>query len=488
MGIQHNILAIFSTLVSRRQVRLLGLVLLLVCSGCQRDELGQSVEELDTLKVISRNGPTTYYEDRTGPTGFEYELAKMFADYLGVDLEIIVHHSIEEIFQSLENNSAHLAAAGLTITPERQKRLNFSPTYLQVEQYVLYRTDRSRPTSLEDLYNSRITIMANSSHEEILRQLSRTRPELVYRAATDVETIDLLDMLEDGEIDFTVLDSNEYIANRGFYPRLGIAFDIGEPGHLAWALPGEIKTPGLMEALQSFFETIEKDGRLKQLTERFYSHSEQVNRMGSLTFSQAVERRLPKYEELIKAVALEYTLDWQLLAAISYQESHWNPRARSPTGVRGMMMLTLPTAREMGIKNRLDAEQSLRGGARYFNKIFNLLPESLQDPDRTWFALAAYNVGRGHLEDARVITEQRGGDPTKWADVKESLPLLRKKRWYKDTKHGYARGDEPVTYVQNIRHYYNLLNWTELSKNRTPPPQQMEQYLPESLRKEFRTL
>ena len=457
---------------------------LLLLGACQQQDTAESVQESGTLKVISRNGPTTYYEDRAGPTGFEYELAKMFADYLGVELEIIVHHSIEEIFQGLEENKAHLAAAG----PERQKRLNFSPSYMDVEQYVLYRTDRTRPKTVEDLVDSRIAIMANSSHEEILEELSQSIPNLSFRAATDVETVDLLDMLAEGEIDYTILDSNEYIANRGFYPRLGIAFEIGKRGHLAWALPGTVKTPGLQAALKEFFKTIKKDGRLRQLEERFYGHSEQVNRMGSLTFNEAVERRFPKYEELIKSIATEYSIDWQLLAAISYQESYWNPRAKSPTGVRGMMMLTLPTAREMGVKNRLDASQSLRGGARYFNKILSRIPTSVEDPDRTWFALAAYNVGRGHLEDARVITQKLGGDPDKWADVKDNLPLLSKKRWYKDTKHGYARGDEPVTYVQNIRHYYNLLNWTELAKNRTPPPQQVEQYLPDSLKKDFRML
>ena len=464
------------------------LSLLLALGSCDQEEAQLSVQELGTLRVVTRNGPTTYYEDRSGPTGFEYELASMFADYLGVELELIVHHSLDEIFTSLEDNSAHLAAAGLTVTPERLKRLNFSPTYLDVEQYVIYRADHPRPKNVEELANSRITVMANSSHEEILRNLATDIPELSFRAATDVETIDLLDMLNDGEIDYTILDSNEYIANRGFYPELGIAFPIGEPGHLAWALPGTVKTPGLQKSLEEFFQTINEDGRLRQLQERFYGHSEQVNRMGSLTFTQAVEKRFPRYEELIKATAKEFSVEWQLLAAISYQESHWNPKARSPTGVRGMMMLTLPTAREMGIKNRLDATESLRGGARYFNKILSRIPESVEDPDRTWFALAAYNVGMGHLEDARVITQQRGGDPNKWADVKENLPLLRKKRWYKDTQHGYARGDEPVSYVQNIRHYYNVLTWSELAKNRTPPPQQVEQYLPEALRRNFRAL
>ncbi len=456
-------------------------------SGCQ-DQQQLSVQEIGTLKVVSRNGPTTYYEDRSGATGFEYELVHMFADYLEVELEIIPLHSLEEIFTTLDQNEAHLAAAGLTVTAERQKRLNFSENYMEIDQYIVYRTDRPRPKTIEDISNQSILVIANSSHQEILEQLSLQNPDIQFRTATDVETIDLMDMLNDGEIDFTILDSNEFIANRGFYPRLDIAFKVGEPGQLAWALPGTILTPGLTDSLASFFRQVKDDGRLRQLQERFYGHSEQVNQMGSLTFSQAVEKRLPKYQQLIQSVAEEYEIDWRLLAAHSYQESYWNPKAKSPTGVRGMMMLTLPTAKEMGVKNRLDASQSLRGGARYFNRILKLLPEQIKEPDRTWFALAAYNVGRGHLEDARIITEQQGKDPNRWADVKDTLPLLRKHRWYKNTRHGYARGDEPVTYVHNIRHYYNLLNWQELAKNRTPPPQQVDQYLPQQLRQEFKSL
>ncbi|MEE8057390.1 MAG: membrane-bound lytic murein transglycosylase MltF [Pseudomonadales bacterium] len=464
------------------------LILAWLATGCTEQNTPLTIQEQGTLRIISRNGPTTYYEDRSGPTGFEYELAKLFADYLGVKLKISAQHSLEDIFEALEDNEAHIAAAGLTITKERQKRLNFSPPYLEIKQYLLYRADRVRPKSPEDILGSRITVMANSSHEEILSALELQYPDLIWRTATDVETVDLLDMLADGDIDYTILDSNEYIANRGFYPRLNIGFEIGEPGQLAWALPGKINTPGLMKELEVFFNLIKENGTLRQLKERFYSHSKQVNRIGSLTFNQAISKRFPKYEKLIKQVATEYNIDWQLLAAISYQESHWNPRAKSPTGVRGMMMLTLPTAKEMGIKNRLDAEQSLRGGVRYFNKILQRIPAGIKEPDRTWFSLAAYNVGRGHLEDARKITASRGGDPNKWADVKDNLPLLRKRRWYKNTKHGYARGNEPVTYVQNIRHYYNVLNWAELAKDRTPPPQQVEQYLPDPLKSNIRSL
>jgi membrane-bound lytic murein transglycosylase F len=456
--------------------------------GCTEQYTPRSIKDQGSLRIITRNGPTNYFEDKDGATGFEYELAKLFAEFLQVKLEVTVVHSLEDIFLALEKNQAHIAAAGLTITEQRQKRLNFAPPYMDVKQYVVFRTDRLRPKSPADLINSKVTIMADSSHDEILNNLQLEYPALKWRTATDVETIDLLDMLEDGEIDYTILDSNEYLANRGFYPRLNIGFEIGEPGQLAWALPGNIQTPEITSQLEKFFIQIKENGDLRQLEERFYSHSEQVNRIGSLTFNQAVEKRLPKYLELIQQVALEYGMDWRLLASISYQESHWNPRAKSPTGVRGMMMLTLPTAKEVGVTNRLDAEQSLQGGARYFNKILQRMPSGVKEPDRSWFALAAYNVGTGHLEDARKITKLREGNPNKWADVKDSLPLLQKRRWYKDTKHGYARGNEPVTYVQNIRHFYSLMNWTELAKNRTPPPQQVEQYLPQSLKQQFKAL
>ncbi|MCW9016578.1 MAG: transglycosylase SLT domain-containing protein, partial [Kangiellaceae bacterium] len=128
---------------------------------------------------------------------------------------------------------------------------------------------------------------------------------------------------------------------------------------------------------------------------------------------------------------------------------------------RGMMMLTLRTAKQLGISNRLDPKQSIEGGAKYFRKVKKRVPDRIVEPDRTWFALAGYNVGWGHVEDARIITQQQGADPDKWSDVKERLPLLQKKKWYKKTKHGYARGAEPVRYVTNIRRYYDVLVWLD---------------------------
>ena len=176
----------------------------------------------------------------------------------------------------------------------------------------------------------------------------------------------------------------------------------------------------------------------------------EVRTIARLFNVKASREKLPTYLPLFQKYATD-DIDWRLLAAVAYQESHWNPRAKSPTGVRGMMMLTLPTAKQLGIKSRIDPEQSIRGGARYIQKNKRRIPERIPEPDRTWLALAAYNIGFGHLEDARRLTQKFGADPDRWVDVKEYLPLLRQRKYYKQTRFGYARGDEPVQYVDNIK-------------------------------------
>lgn len=167
---------------------------------------------------------------------------------------------------------------------------------------------------------------------------------------------------------------------------------------------------------------------------------------------------------MYKNAADKYGLDWKLLAAMGYQESHWNPKAVSPTGVRGIMMLTLQTAGHLGIKNRLDPESSIMGGAKYLDQIRRRFPEELKEPDRTWFAMAAYNVGYYHVIDAQILARKLGKDPNKWLDLQTVLPLLAQKKWYKKTLYGYARGWEPVKYVTNIRRYYDLLQY-QLNKD-----------------------
>ena len=465
--------------IGRRVLVAVCMASLVACMG--PDSLGR-IKERGELVVASRNGPTTYFTDKGEAAGFEYALSQMFAEELGVKLRIETPHNIADILQSVRRRQVDFAAAGLTVTAQRQEEFAFSHPYYDIEPQILYVSGTARPRSVEDLYGGRLVTLADSSHAETLAALQLEHPDLQWQEMYDVEVLDLMDMVATGAATYAVVDSNEFVANRSFYPKLRVGFNLGATESLAWLfVPGEDNLR-LKHRADSFLERVAADGSLDQLKEQHFGHAIGVTQVDSQTFSRRMRRRLPKYEELIRAVADEYQMDWHLLAAIAYQESHWNPYARSPTGVRGMMMLTLNTAREMSVDNRLDASQSLRGGARYFKKIKRLLPADVEEPDRTWFALAAYNIGRGHLEDARVITERQGGDPDRWIDVKARLPLLQRSKYYRGTRHGYARGSEPVTYVKNIRHYYNIMAWQDISKNRPVPPVAAEDYLPEILR------
>jgi membrane-bound lytic murein transglycosylase MltF len=217
------------------------------------------------------------------------------------------------------------------------------------------------------------------------------------------------------------------------------------------------KTEAIYFAASEFLETVKNDDMLERFLKKQETHSQPLDFANMHTFMTYILERLQKFRVLFERLAGEYNLDWRLLAAIAYQESHWNPEAVSPTGVCGLMMLTRDTAKYVGITNRTDPEQSVRGGARYFTIVKKKIPERIPEPDRTWLALASYNMGFGHLEDARILTQRLGGNPDSWQDVKKRLPLLSVQKWHSRTKHGYARGHEPVKYVQNIHNYYSIL-------------------------------
>ncbi|PCK09736.1 MAG: membrane-bound lytic murein transglycosylase MltF [Alteromonadaceae bacterium] len=412
------------------------------------------------LHMVSRNGPTTFYEGPQGLTGFEYVLAKKFADRLGVDLVVHAEDDLGMMFDSIQNKDFHFAAAGLTITEKRKNKVRFADPYLEVTQTLIYNTGAKRPKSIEDVIGSKIAVIGNSSHSERLRFMQREYPALVWQEYNNVEMLDLLEMVHNGEIDYTIVDSNAYDYNKSLYPRAKSAFDVSEGEQLAWAFPPGNDDSLFME-VQRFFRDIKQIGVIEDTVERFYGHLGELDYSGALVFSRRIDTRLPKWQDKLKKTGEKYDLDWSLLAAISYQESHWNPSAKSPTGVRGFMMLTLNTAKELKVTNRLSADQSIDGGARYFKKMLNRMPERIQEPERTWLALAAYNIGYGHLEDARILTQHRGGNPDKWVDVKEDILKLAKSKYYKFTKHGYARGWEAVDYVQNIRNFHTIIAWNE---------------------------
>lgn len=430
----------------------------LALAACGRpDTLLERIKDNDELIVVTRNAATTYYEGPHGPTGLEYDLAALFAEHLGVRMRLVMPENFQDILDMVERGEAHIAAAGLTVTAARQRRVRFGPVYQTITPQLVYRSGSVGPRNLDGLPGV-LEVLAGSSHEERLFELQSEYPDLTWRSNTTQESAELLHLVWEQLIDYTVADSNELAIHQRFYPELRVAFDINEAEPLAWAFTAGADDSLYREA-EDFFAQLRASGKLDQLLERHYGHVRDFDYVGTRRYMSHIAQRLPEYIPLFEAGAAETALDWRLLAAVGYQESHWNPEAVSPTGVRGLMMLTHNTMRFLGLSDRTDPEQSVLGGARYIRLLKDKLPERITDPDRTWLALAAYNVGYGHLEDARVLTQKRGGDPDKWMDVKDSLPLLAQKRWYSQTRHGYARGHEPVRYVENIRSYYDILVW-----------------------------
>jgi membrane-bound lytic murein transglycosylase F len=457
-------------------------LLSLLC-GCERQDSFAQIQARGELVVVSRNSPTTYYLGTSGPTGFEYALAKLLAEDLGVDLRMETAFNLLDIFTDLQRHDADIAAAGLTLTERRAARHPHSTAYNTLTPQVIYAEGSSRPRTIADLAGLNIVVLAGASHVEMLRALQKSEiPDLQWHEIDEADTTQLLELLKAGEADVAIVDSNEFALQQSLYPRLKVAFDLGTEQEMVWYLAPEIDNTRLLAYIDEFIQRLQNNGTLARLREQYFGHADDVSRSSAVEFTRYVRDTLPSYEALMRQIANEYGMDWHLLAALAYQESQWNPLATSPTGVRGMMMLTEPTAREFGVDNRLDPAQSLRGGARYLKDIRRRLPKRILEPDRTWMALAAYNIGLAHLEDGRVLTQRQGGDPNLWQDVMERLPLLQKTRYYKDTRYGYARGLEAVNLVQNVRHYQSLLAWQGIPDKQPLPPIRSEDYLPEAIR------
>ena len=442
------------------------MLLALVMSTCSRSPSTlEEVLETGQLRVITRNSPTTFYRGPFGFEGPEYDRVEAFRTHLEekydrkITIDYLMADNLADIFAALESGRAHIAAASLTITDDRSERVAFAPSYQTVSQYLIYRLNSGRPRTLDALAGKQLEVLAGSSFAETLEGLQQDNPELVWAENPSAETSDLLLAVQERDIDYTVVDSNDYYVHRYYMPDLRKAFKLKDEDELAWAL--HPYADDLLDEVDSFFATASDNGLLSRIEERYYGHTNRFDYVGTRTFKRHYVSRLPQYLNLFQTAAAKTEIDWRLLAAIGYQESHWDPNAVSPTGVRGLMMLTRATAGGLGVQDRHDAAQSIGAGAQYFLNIYNRL-DDIPDPDRTWFALAAYNVGYGHLQDARRLARMQDRDPDSWIVIREMLPLLTKREYYSQVPHGYARGWEPVGYVRNIRTYYDILEWLTL--------------------------
>lgn len=429
---------------------------LVQCSGPASDATFESIVEDGELVVLTLSG-ATIHEVRNGePDGFEVDLVSAFADEHGLSVRFRVMRNIGALIEALENGEGHLAAANLTINEVRSERITFGPAYKNVRERLVCRRGGESASSVDALAGLRLAVVADSSYAETLRNLQQEHPDIAFDERPAGSALPLLDAVDRGRIDCTVADSHIVAFARQRHPELITPLNLSDQSALAWAHSGDVA--GLSEALDTWFAEAHAFGLIEEIEEDWFGDFGEFDYVESARFVRRLEDRLPRFRNYFRDAAEGTPFDWELLAAQAYQESHWDPDATSPTGVRGLMMLTLPTAERVGVTDRLDPRQSVEGGADYLADLYERLPDAIEGEDRLWFALAAYNVGMGHIYDARLLAERQGRDKNSWDTMEQVLPLLSRPEHYTTVRYGYARGHEPVRYVQRIRTYRAMLD------------------------------
>ena len=412
------------------------------------------IKKRKELVIATKNSPTTYYIDKDGnPAGIDYDLGRIIANRLGVLPRFIVKENIHDIIISLKGGESDIALAGLSRTNERDRLFHLTKNYQSIRQQLVCHK-KFIIKNMESLSKVNIQVPKSTSYITTLKDLQRKYPKIKYKEIEDKNSQDLLELVWKDELDCTIADSNIVSVSLREHPELKIQRTFGYEG-LVGILPKTHKN--VAKEVDKIIVALLKSGELSKIEHRYYDHMKDFDYYDLKVFKKRMSTRLEKYIKTFKSAAKKNNLDWRLLAAIAYQESHWNPNSKSPTGVRGMMMLTRNTAKSLGVKNRRNAIQSINGGAKYIRRLINKIPPYIKNPDRLWMALASYNVGYYHLRDARSLTVWQNKNPNIWKDVSETLPLLSKKRYFKRLQYGYARGREPVIYVGRIREYYSIL-------------------------------
>jgi membrane-bound lytic murein transglycosylase F len=428
------------------------------------------------LKVVTLNAPTSYYFGAHGAEGLELELAGAFAEKLGVALVMYPVADVSAIKAELDAGRADIAAAALTADESWKDVGIAAKPYDSVPQIVVFRSGGKRPRSTLQLESARLAVRVGSEQERMLEKLKRTVAPQLEWLATAPRAADPVEDVSSGQADYALVDAREFSFAKHLYPKVKEGFALSEERPMQWIVRKRARD--LVEAVDAFFAELRLNGRLEQIERQTSGDARKFAFLESLDFQTNLRDRFRLFKPWFEQAAEEHDVDWRLLAAIGYQESKWNPQAASGDGASGVMMLTADTAAEMGVTDRNDPRQSIFAGARYLAEVREKVPARIAEPDRTWLTVAAYNVGFGHVEDARILAQSRGKNPDSWADVREHLPLLAQERWYMQAKRGYARGWEPVQFVDRVQRYLTLLEWQpgdavasgEATRIEAPPP------------------
>jgi membrane-bound lytic murein transglycosylase F len=414
------------------------------------------------LNVVVTPGPSTWFVAPNGQvTGFDHDLLMRFARERGVPLHVSFAQGAASLLTKIRNGEAQLGAGGLfgAVGDDARNAPTWTRGFHAVEPVLIYNVDGFRPRGFADLDKA---IVGYPAHTGMAAQLAAVRAAHpgVHWQAIDVASADaLIAQVSDGTLSYAVVASSDAAMARNIYLDFDVAFPAGSEREFAWAIAPNY--PELRSALDAFLGRARKDGTLDRLAERYFGEPRQVVRIDASVFQERVRKALPAWRKTFLDAQAKSGVEWRLLAAIAYQESQWDPDATSETGVRGLMQLTEDTARHLGVADRLDPRAAAIGAARYLADLKRNMPARIAEPDRTWLALAAFNIGIGHLEDARILAQRQKLNPDLWSDVRKVLPLLAEPDYYMTLKNGYARGGMPVAFVGRVRGYYDILLRTE---------------------------
>ncbi len=465
-----------------RIINICFIVLLFSFSACSWFS-GKEKLHINDLSDIKKNGKLVavtdfnsinYFIYRGTPMGFQYDLLTLFTKQLGVQLEIKVSNYIDDNLVNLQKGHCDLVALNLTVTKKRSKEISFSEPIMETNQVLIQRkpTNYRKMNSSDieqyllrnqlDMAGKTIYVQEHSAYAERLHNLSDEIGDSINVIEVPMVVEELVKLVSEGEIDYTVCDANVAIVNSMYFPNIDIQTPLSFPQHIAWAV--NRNSDELVDSLNSWIREFRKTIRYRILYDKYYNDRKAGARIQS-EFYTLSSGKISSYDNYIKKYSELINWDWRLLASLIYQESLFNPNVRSWAGAYGLMQLMPSTASAYGVTMQSSPAENILGGVRLLKWLNSRIATFVNDPDeRLKFVLASYNVGLGHILDARRLAEKYGKDPNKWDDNVDFFLLNKSKPgYYRDpvVSYGYCRGEEPYYYVKEIleryEHYRNLI-------------------------------
>lgn len=419
----------------------------------EQDSLAQ-VKAKSEIVVLTTESPLIYSKPKRGEAfGIDHDLIENFANHYNLKIRYVVLPDEDSVIRALSKGEGDLAAARLR-TPPNNTGFLAGPAYEETH-LSLYCHTKAKIQNIQDLSGRKIALLNKDNHDRLAERLQQLSPSVQLEIIENMKTQELIALVGQEKQDCVIAENFSGDFYGRYHTQIEKITELTDSYSLSWLLTTE--NQDLLHLLQSWYPQASRQDKVMLVLDRYRTYLDQLSRHDIVRFFKKIRTTLPEYKQLFKQAAEEHRLPWQLVASVAYQESHWNPDARSFTGVRGLMQLTTDTADHVGIEDRTDPHQSIWGGSKYLRYLLNQMPESLDPKDRLAFALAAYNIGLAHLKDAQLLAERLGKNPNSWHHLREVLPLLADPEYAKDLEYGTARGYETVEFVERVKSFYNLM-------------------------------